>query len=107
MIVCVRGLGPFLYVLIIVLISYCHVQVDISNTNIRVQVDTSNPNIRLLVICWLFLRILSDLLRTNLKQVKYCPMLIRIGADTDFFRGDSEYGTPVAILEMLHTSMFA
>ena len=34
-------------------------------------------------------------------------MLIRIGEDTDLFQGDSEYGTPVAIREMLHNSKFA
>jgi hypothetical protein len=34
-------------------------------------------------------------------------MLIRIGPDCDFVRGDSEYGTPVAIREMLHNSKFA
>jgi hypothetical protein len=36
-------------------------------------------------------------LLTGLKQVKLRPMLIRIGADCVFVRGDSEYGTPVAI----------
>jgi hypothetical protein len=45
-------------------------------------------------------------LLTGLKQVKLRPMLIRIGADCVFVRGDSEYGTPVAIWEMLHNSIF-
>jgi hypothetical protein len=33
-------------------------------------------------------------------------MLIRIGADCDFFPRDSEHGTPVAIGEMLHNYIF-
>jgi hypothetical protein len=31
------------------------------------------------------------------KQGKSCQILKRIRADTEFFRGDSEYGSPVAI----------
>jgi len=31
-------------------------------------------------------------------------MLIRIVPDCDLFRGDSEYGTAIAIWEMLHNS---
>jgi hypothetical protein len=34
-------------------------------------------------------------------------MLIRIGPDSKIVRGDSEYGTPVAICEMLPNSKFA
>jgi hypothetical protein len=43
---------------------------------------------------------------TGLNKVKLCSMLIRIGPHCDVVRGDSEYGTPVAIREMLHNSCF-
>jgi hypothetical protein len=46
-------------------------------------------------------------LRTGLKQVKVHRSLIRIKTDWTIFRGDSKYGTPVAIREMLHDSMIA
>ena len=36
-------------------------------------------------------------IRTGMNKVKVRPMLIRIGPDCDFVRGDSEYGTPNAI----------
>ena len=34
-------------------------------------------------------------------------MLLKIGPDSKILRGDSEYGTPVAIREMLHNRKFA
>jgi hypothetical protein len=33
--------------------------------------------------------------------------MIKIGPDSKIVRGDSEYGTPVAIREMLHNTKFA
>jgi hypothetical protein len=44
---------------------------------------------------------------TGPKHVKVRPILIRIGAVCVVFRGASEYGTPVAIWEMLHYSKSA
>jgi hypothetical protein len=41
---------------------------------------------------------------TGPKRVKLRPILVRIGVVCVFFLGDSEYGTPVAIWEMLHNS---
>jgi hypothetical protein len=34
-------------------------------------------------------------------------MLMKIGPDSKLVRGDSAYGTPIAIREMLHNSKFA
>jgi hypothetical protein len=41
-------------------------------------------------------------LRTCLKHDKLHPILVRIGAGCVLFRGDSEYGTLVAIWEIMH-----
>jgi hypothetical protein len=41
---------------------------------------------------------------TGLNEVKLRLISIRIVPDRDLFQGGSEYGTPVAIWEMLHNS---
>jgi hypothetical protein len=46
----------------------------------------------------------TSTLWTGPQQVKLHPIWVRINANYDIVRGKSEYGTPVAIREMLHNS---
>jgi hypothetical protein len=65
-----------------------------------------------LVSVLLVLRLMDEILHhpstsrlwTGLKQVKLHRILIRIGPEWKIVRGDSGYGTPLAIWEMLHNS---